>query len=283
MLVVGHTTSSDLTAANATADRVYSSLFTVASPCLLAKLSAYVDGDGTANLAQTVKAVVYDENEALVGSSPETTITPGQDVAWLDFVFDTPLELTEQDYHFGLHFGTNSTGARLYKSSTGTNFSTTTDTYSDGPATTLSVSAASGELGIFGTYFAAWTQPDEDDEYLANLAFPTAQTVFGTTAPDPRTKKTVLASWHGTFLDPQPQGASVVVVQTGGDLTDYVGERVRIISGGKSVVAYVHRETDLDLDDSTQISLSRRLWQELAPLATDSLLVSVEVLQPEGD
>jgi len=145
-----------------------------------------------------------------------------------------------------------------------------------------SVSYAIVGPSVFATYFYPWSAPDLPDLDLARYGFYTAQAAIGTVAADPRTRKTVEASWHGTRFDPERQDASFAIAQLDGDLTDYVGQRVKITEANteRSVIAYIHREADLDLDDE-QISLSRRLFAQLAPLSTDKLLVTVEALGPE--
>lgn len=283
-MILGHTTSADLTAQDATADRVTVSEFAVPNDCLISKLSCYMDGSGAANGEQVFRAVIYDDTGNLVGESPEVVIPDLNDPQWFDFVFARPVALTEGDYAFGVHAGDPSTAARLYTASGGTNLSTETDTYSDGAAATgFAPIYGSGELGVFATFAYAWTPPVEDDFYLANLGYPSAQAALGDAEADKRTKRRVTAAWHGTYLDPQSQGASLAVAQLNGTLTDLVGERVRVTSGTRSTVVFVHRETDLDLDDDTQISLSRRAWLALARPAEDTLQVTVEVIPAVED
>lgn len=120
--------------------------------------------------------------------------------------------------------------------------------------------------------------PRATDAYYARLGFDSAQSVLGIPGPEaPRYRATV--GWHGTYLDPESQGASFAIVQTGGALADLLGERVKVTYRNRSVVAYVHRT--LDLDSGEEISLSRRAFQSLANLATDSLSARVEALGPE--
>lgn len=277
-MILGHTTSGDITPAAAPADSLIVSEFTVPKACLISKLTAYLDGAGTTNGDQAFRAVIYDSSGNLVAESPEVVIEDLDDPAWVDFIFDSPVAVTADDYVFGLHTGATNEAAQYYGSGDGTNADLISDAYSDGAPSSISPSWGSGELAIFATYAYAWEPPFETDLYLANLAYPSAQAALNTAEADPRTKRRVYASWHGTFLDPQSQGASLAVTQVGGALSDLVGERVRVSSDSRSTVVYIHRETDLDLDDDTQISLSRRAWQALAPLSDDTLLVTVEVI-----
>lgn len=283
MLLIGHTTSADATSTtNATADRIYTSRFTAPKDALVSKLSLLLDSQGPVNGDQTFRAIIYSDSGELLGQGTPVQVEDLAGLAWVDFPFEQPVAITAGDLHLGVHASGTSTSCRLYSSGDGTNLSTVTDSFADGAATSgFTPSDSAGELAVFATFAYAWTPPNEDDEYLANLGFGSAQAALGNIG-DPRTKRRVYATWHGTYLDPQPQGASLAVVQVGGDLSDLVGERLRITANRRSVSVYIHRETDLDLSDTTQISLSRRAWQALAPLNRDTLLVTVEVIPPDG-
>lgn len=283
MMLTGHTSSDDLEAFDAAADRVLVSEFNVPADCLISKLSCYMDGAGSVNAVQSFKAVIYDSAGALVGEGAEVVLPDLNDPVWLDLPFARPVPLSAGDYSFGIHCGSPSNAARAYKATTGTNLATITDTYADGAPATISPSFSAGELGIYATFAYKWTPPDEDDLYLANLGYHTAQAVLGAAESDRRTKRRVVAGWHGTLIDPEPQGASLGIVQLDGLLTDWVGERVRVTNGTKSTVVFIHRETDLDLDDDTQISLSRRAWMALALPAQDTLQVTVETIPAVED
>lgn len=282
-MIIGHTTSTDISPTAAPSDSVIVSEFSFPT-CLVSKLTAYLDGNGTTTSgSQAFRAVIYDADNNLLAESDEVIIPVLTEAAWVDFTFDSPVSLTEGDHSIGIHAGPSSEVAQYYGSGDGTNAALISDAYSNGAPSTISPSWDAGEVAIFATYAYAWTPPDETDLYLANLGYPTAQATLGNVDADVRTKRRVYGAWHGTFLDPQPQGASVAIVQTGGDLSDLVGERVKVTSGGRSTVVYIHRETDLDLDDDTQISLSRRAWQAISPLADDTLLVTVEVIPAEDE
>ena len=276
-MILGHTSSVGLTAENALADRVVVSEFEVPQDILVSKLSAYVDTEGSSNGDQHLRGVIYSDTGTLLGESAETMVRDLSEPGWVDLVFDSPVRLSADDYAFGIHTGPISNAARWHKTTAGSNLSITTDTYSGG-AGSLTPSYSAGELAVYATYAYPWQPPAETDLYLANLGFPSAQTALNTAEADPRTKQRVYASWHGTFLDPQPQGASLAIVQADGVLSDLVGSRVRVSSNTNSTVVYIHREVDLDLDDDTQISLSRRAWLALAPLSEDTLLTTVEVI-----
>lgn len=285
MMIFGHTTGDDLgaPAAGAASDTVVSSAFTATADSLVSKLSVAVDGLGDGG-SQALRGVIYSSNGDLLGVSAEITVENLAEPGWVDLIFDSPVEVSGgESYDLGVHCGETSGAARLYESLTGSNLSSIADTYAGGPAATgFTPSYSTGELGIYATFAYRWQPPAETDLYLANLGFQSAQSSLSGVG-DPRTKQRSYATWHGTFLDPEPQGASLAIVQSGGPLAGLVGERVKVTGASRrSVIVYVHRETDLDLDDDTQISLSRRAWQALAPASDDTLLVTTEVVR-SGD
>lgn len=117
--------------------------------------------------------------------------------------------------------------------------------------------------------------PYEEDAYYARLGFDSAQAALGDSGPIPPRRRAVVG-WHGTYIDIESQGASFAIANTDSALADLVGQRVKITYGKRSVITYVHRQLDLDTDED--LSLSRRAYQALAPLSTDSLIVRVEAL-----
>jgi hypothetical protein len=281
MMIFGHTSSDDLSEAlPATANDILSSEFTPLANCLVSKLSVPADGLSTGG-DQELRGVIYSAAGDLLGQSEPYTVMNLDEPKWIDLVFAAPVPVTgEEACHLGVHAGETSGAARLFHTNTGTNLSTVADTYSDGADPSgFTPSNTTGELGIYATFAYAWEPPAETDLYLANLGFQSAQSALSGVG-DPRTKQRAYATWHGTFLDPEPQGASLAIVQSGGPLSGLVGERIKVTSASqRSVVVYVHRETDLDLDDETQISLSRRAWQALAPAGDDTLLVTTEAIR----
>lgn len=280
MLIVGHTISTDLTAADVNTDFLVMSPFTT-EVCLLSKLTIAMTGTGSNNGDMNFRGVVYRDG-ALVDYTPTVTIDDFMEPAWIDFVFDTPVPLEAAEYWFGLQSGGADLSAQLTVAdpALGKSYSADAAPFADGPPLTLTPTETPDiELGIFGSFAYEWTPPVETDLYLANLGYGSAQVALKGEG-DRRTRRRVKAAWHGTSLDSQPQGASLAVVQRDGALSDLVGERLVLTSGSRSTIVYIHRETDLDLDDDTEISLSRRAWQALSPLATDELMVTAEVVGP---
>jgi hypothetical protein len=277
MMIFGHSTADpDDILEQADGTWVASSFTAPNRDVLVSKLSIVVNGQGSGNAEQTLVGTIHDDAGNLLGYTETITIQNLAAPAWVDLKFATPIAVeASADALLGVIAGPTSDGAQLYQNTGPTNLYTASLST---PGTVSPGSAATGELIAYATYAYPWTPPSEDDLYLATLAYPTAQRTLGD-PPDARTRRRVYATWHGTFIDPLPQGASVAIVQRGGELSDLVGERVRITAGrNRSTTVYIHRETDLDLDDDTQISLSRRAWQALSPLAADTLLVTTEVV-----
>lgn len=241
-------------------------------------LTAYLDSAQTGGTTMA-RAVAYDAGGALLGYGEEVEIV-NSTPEWvtLTLLDNNPGGIAVSGtVRMGL-MGLN--GLRVYGSEDGGglratgSFATPPDTL---PATTADLTPA-----FIAPYIQPWVPPNVDDLHLARLAYPSAQAALGSVAADPRTKQTTRASWHGTYLDPEPQGASFAIVQQDGPLADLVGRRIKVTEAatGKFTYAFVHRSADLDLDDGEQISLTRRLFRALAPLASDTLLVTVEELGP---
>jgi hypothetical protein len=132
-----------------------------------------------------------------------------------------------------------------------------------------------GEYRIFATYFTAPELPDIDDIQIGRYPFEYAQSILGMDPPQDATSTVASCSWHGTLLN--PERGSFALVQRDGRFAELIGERVKVSTFlGKSVNAYVLGEAELDEEDD--ISLTRRLFLELAPLSTDAINVRVAVL-----
>lgn len=136
-----------------------------------------------------------------------------------------------------------------------------------------------GEFAIFATSFEEATVPDVDDAQIARYPFSYAQSILGSIPPLEGSGRVASATWHGTRMN--RERGSFVLVQQDGEFSDLIGQRVRISTfKGKAVYAYVL--TEADLDEANDLSLTRRLFLALAPLATESLGVRVETLSTDG-
>lgn len=141
------------------------------------------------------------------------------------------------------------------------------------PPATLGALSEAGRRAIFGTLFevAAVGLPEMDDEWYAKLGFPSAQGVFGDVATA-RHVGLATCGWHGSSLG-EP-GSFALVNGEDRRWAELVGERVRLTHDDRQVYAYVFEEASIAED----ISLSRRLFEELALLATEEIDVDVEVV-----
>lgn len=261
-------------------DTVYLVVTTVPEGSLISKVTIGISGEGVGVGIQALRGFVV-RGDGTFGLTAAVEVMSGDPVGWVDLIAESPIAASGE-----IGVGVYVTGPDNVVAMFGTagvGEETLTGTATGDPLVLGSLSAVVEEesIAVWATYAAPWAKPDEDNLYLASLGYGTAQRVLGAVAADPRTTRRARASWHGTFLDTQPQGASLALVQTGGPLADFVGERVQITYGQRSTVVYVHRLVDLDLDDDTAISLSRRAWQALAPLAVGGIQVSASLIGPD--
>jgi hypothetical protein len=112
--------------------------------------------------------------------------------------------------------------------------------------------------------------------YYARLPFGEAQAVLGSTGPIKGSAQSALCGWHGQSL--HPETGSFVLVNENGPLAGLVGDRLKITLRDRpspaAVVAYCIGRDALDDD----LSLTRRLFLQLALLSSTNIPVTVEVL-----
>lgn len=116
-----------------------------------------------------------------------------------------------------------------------------------------------------------------DTEY-GRLPWIEAQSIFAQGGAELKTDQIVACGWHGTLVNPE-RGA-FAIVNKDGLLADYVGERVKVTydSGVEAPIRAVYVYV-LDVDAIEEdISLTRRAFLSIAPLATETLSVHVEVM-----
>lgn len=119
-----------------------------------------------------------------------------------------------------------------------------------------------------------WTPPEgATEDYYAALPWPESQRKLAEGAAVPHSARLATCGWHGTKIDPN-RGA-FAIVRSDGPLADLLGERVRVGAYPRAAYVYV---TDERADVEEDISLTRRAFAALAPLATDELAVKVEVM-----
>lgn len=154
------------------------------------------------------------------------------------------------------------------------------DSYSDGAAAVLNpnFTPLDEDLSLFATTFQVWQPPSVgvDDFYRARLPFPEAQAAFAALGPRASSSQLATVGWHGSNVD--AERGSFAIVQSGGPLDELVGRRIRITTRAKgvrrTVYAFVHSEADVMQD----MTVTRRLFQALAPLGEREALVTVETV-----
>lgn len=269
--------ATDLTGADWLAlgnDALWLSEVELERPGKLSKLSAYIDGGGEVG-RQVFRGVVYDSDLALIGYGNEALLDSATGQSWVDLRFerDPALDLPAGTLYIGLHAGASANVCRVaVNAALSEPRYRITDTYSDGPAATISLPAAGDTLLVFATTFAHRPVPFATDGELARLDFPDAQVALGVGPPERASFKVASCEWHGTLLDEEV--GSFAIVNVAGPLVDLVGERIRLRCGRRYAYAYVHRQTELDCD----LSLTRRLFSALAPLASEDIIVDVQTV-----
>lgn len=272
-MIAGNTNSPDEMVDRDLLDEMTATFTSTVGALYLSKITVPADGFGSTSGDQTFTAQVLDSDDEVLGEQVGT-FADLNEFEWWDIVFDRPVLLDTEDATYTLKL---IAGESALSTRTGED--------------------ADGADCLFATLTRPWEPPYVEDDYLASLGYASAQKALSGIDPaqvrrlwgdssetpaqvkgDPRTRRRVLAAWHGTFLDSKPPGGSYAIVQRDGALSDLVGDRVVVQAGTKQTVVYIHRETDLDLPDDTQISLSRRAWLALAPLGDDTLSVTVTVL-----
>lgn len=85
-------------------------------PEFLTRIAAYMDGNGTADASQRIRAALYTEAGGLVAVGEQTTIADGQDARWVWLGFDGALHrvLPAGRYRPGIHTGAVGDGARMF-------------------------------------------------------------------------------------------------------------------------------------------------------------------------
>ena len=97
-----------------------------------------------------------------------------------------------------------------------------------------------------------------------------ADLMGGVFSRDPGT--TYTCGWFGTSV--MSERGFFALVNEDGPLTDLIGDRLRVIVGGRSVYVYVLTSAVLPQD----LCLARRPFAALAQLAVSELDVSIEVI-----
>jgi hypothetical protein len=238
-----------------------------------------------------LRGIIYDGvTDALLAVGDEIVLPDGSEGQWLDLPFDLdgiPLAADATDLDFGVLVG-GAGSARVWADTEAPGGRFGSDSYANGPADPFAGAivvsdpfgpdtAVTTRFAIYADVFPAWSPPaNEFEMVLGRLPFLEAQKTFSETSPVTSTARNATLSWHGARLD--IERGSFAIVGEGGPFEDLLGERVVIETtlAGKTrrVYAYVH-----NLAGSSEfvgdLTVSRRLFEQLAPLGLDSLLVTV--------
>lgn len=252
----------------------------VAREIVFGSISVYLDTEGVGTGAMTVQGMisVTTSSRTDFALTEAIEIGAGSESGWFALHLDEPL-CGERAATFRTAFLFTGDLALNWYGVTGD----TDGDYADG-VTTLEPSALVSDGNApkalcYATFAEKNRFPYETDLYYARLPFHSAQAAIGRAGPVPPAYRGT-AGWHGTALDTESQGSSFAIVHSGREFAGLLGQRVKVTYRNRSVYAYIHKQLDLDTDED--ISLSRRLFQHLAPLSTDSLSVRVEALGEEN-
>lgn len=148
------------------------------------------------------------------------------------------------------------------------------DTFSDGPAATLTTGTAIGRLAIYAQLIPVWSPgPGVGDRHIASLPFADASAFFAShTGPEEVSTTRASCGWHGDMFA-EERGA-YAIVKLDGPLSDFVGERIRVQYEDRLTYVFVYDERDIIED----LSLTRRAFMQLAEASTDELDVTVTAM-----
>lgn len=257
-------------------DTRYTARVTAPGDGWLAKLSVLLDGDGGGTDPQALRGVVYDSAGALLASSEEVTVLSGDPEGWVDFDIG-PVELeADTDYSLGVQVGSGDCGRIYLSADASLTHYEAADVYADGPDAAYGAYAeVSGGLLIFATSMPPFEAPDVTDEDIAALPWARAEAVFGEALPPRPELRRALLTWHGTKV--APERGSVAIARTAGPFADWVGDRLYIAFGGRTVSVYCYAEST-DLDPDEDLSLPRPIFGRLAALCSEPVHAVVGVL-----
>lgn len=128
-------------------------------------------------------------------------------------------------------------------------------------------------FGFGGDGGCSTSIPDNpDDFYIARLPFHEAQCKLSAGGHTLQSRRLAHIGWHGSKFD--PEYGSFAIVRSGGPFAEMVGKRMWVATRDRrrAVYAFVHTEADIFED----VSLHRRLFEALAPLAAEEVRGFVE-------
>lgn len=269
-----------------TTDRKRVSRYPVPVPCRLVKLSAYMDGNGSALSGDSLhRAVVYDTAGNLLGVGSEVVVSKGQPAGWVDLpLANIPGGVVipaAGDYDLGSLCGGVDQVSRNACDVVANAGRFNADTYSDGASNPFgSVTLDTSQLSVFATFITEPSYVGLEEMEIARLPFREAQAILGATRGVPTTLRQGVCGWHGDTASGDPETGAFAVVQPGGRFADLVGERLQVAlaEGIERRHVFVYCHNAVRIADDEELSLTRRAFLALGLLAEDSLKVNVTVV-----
>lgn len=236
-------------------------------PLLLSKITVWVKPGPN---EQEFRGFLYADG-TLLAETPFYEVGAGAEAGWVDLRFTEPVLIEGEEIALGVNINAEappraSLGIEESGNEYGEDEFDSDEPVPDEPG----APSEAGNPLIFATIYDAWDEPEVEDLHLGRLPFPQAQEAF---AGGVARVSEVQAGWHGTVLSPET--GSFALVNQEGPLADKVGDRLRVTVGLNNVFVYVLGEAELEDD----ISLTRRAFLALGPLAADSLDVTVGVAE----
>jgi len=242
----------------------------------VAAVGMYVDGLGGVYGTQKIRAVIYRDQD-FIAMSEEEEIVAGDEAQWIMFQFRGEIPPFDGEYQVGFHSGDVAGVARVHGQDFGgpSRRQSGGDLYSDGPSDPFGdYELVEGSFRLLVPQFEAYVPLSTTSlTYISRLPFAEAQAALKLRGTRRASRHLISLGWHGTKTD--ADRGSFAVVRADGPLVGLLGKRVRVsIRGRRSriVYAYVHALGEVAED----LTLTRRLFQELGSLGETTLLAAVE-------
>lgn len=269
--------------ANLPADEMYAMPVAIPDGQLhLASIAALVDGmgPGAASGPATIYPAVYDAGGSLIAVGDGVVIPSGDGAAWRTLRLTTPGVEVAEAMSIAIRATGPDSAARLYGFAHDVD-AVTLAAAAAAPARLAGATPSTRQGSLFADVFEAWTAPAVEDAALARLPWGVTQRVLRASGPIASSRRAATCGWHGPTTDVE-DGANAIV-RSDGPLADLVGERLQVTyrlgTLRRTVAVYCSDEQAFPgVAASEDLSLSRRAFMALAPLASDDIAVEVQVL-----
>jgi hypothetical protein len=246
----------------------------------VASVSALVDGQGPGVGAATIYPAVYDAGGSLIAVGDGVVIPDGDGTAWRTLPLTMPGVAIAESMSIAIRASGPDNAARLYGFAHDVD-AVTLSAVADAPADLSGATPSTREGSLFADVFEAWSAPAVEDAALARLPWSLSQRVLRASGPIASSRRAAVCGWHGPSTDVE-QGANAIV-RSDGPLADLVGERLQVTyrlgTLRRTVAVYCGDEQAFPGAAAAEdLSLSRRAFMALAPLASDDITVEVQVL-----